>query len=255
MSNMSCIGILADDADSFSRTMARLHRDSVFTEARSAMWTDGSGASLAFHGDDGMACVTPFFAAPAPSVWTVRSREPIVDGECFHCSGVDVDVLDGSGETITRTCVQLVEFQPYETFLRGPRDWRLEVVAFAHRLSCFADEAALGRAEELGSLKLAANGFLPVGMFETGDGVSGRARAMFAGRVVAVGGRRNAATGGDFVHLVVETYPGRIDVVAPADGAPPVAGEIALVMAWLVGRPVEPPLPVEKKRKRWLGLV
>jgi hypothetical protein len=67
-------------------------------------WTDPSGASVAFHLDEAGAidCCTPFFQAPEPARWRVRTSGPHPDAGCSHCGGADCDVLDAGGELVTR---------------------------------------------------------------------------------------------------------------------------------------------------------
>jgi hypothetical protein len=259
--NVACIGIKVADREEFSRVLGRLAGSAVDEFAprpdeRHRRWTDPSGAAIVFHcGADGVDCITPFFVPKAgAAVWRVRSSRPAVDPECAHCSGADCDVLDAAGELVTRATVQWLNFLPYREWLGRERTYDLEVAAFARAARFCADLAEFDEAQKAWwgdgksepgkrETRLAAESFLPTGMFEPAGGpLSRRATALVCGRVESAETLENAATHVRFRHAVVRSIFGRVDVVAPDDGnAPPAAGAIALIQAWLVGRPV--PLP------------
>lgn len=260
-SNLGCIGMTPTDEDSFSRLMVQLsEKASVEASGRGSLvhrrWADPSGASIAFHVKaDDIACITPFFA-PEDGLtrWSVQTTQPWRDEQCVHCSGADCDVLDASGELVTRATVQWLHFLPWQKWLETPHRFELEVVAFARAAQVFdgpeaffaAQEKELteARAADASSETLprfAENAFLPTGMFSEDE--PDRATAVFAGRITRVEHRVNTQTGGDFHRLRVHTLPGEIDVVlSECDGEPQV-GAIAWIDAWLVGRPVDPPPP------------
>jgi hypothetical protein len=255
------IGFSFEDAGAMQATLDSLFDETV-QEARAEVrghlrehlrWRDESGASFAFHLEDkAIACVTPFFEPPGGlSRWRVRTKAALDDGDCAHCGGAECDILDADGELITRSAVQWLHYQPFREWLGQERTYWLEVAAFAHRVELFADEedfrtshrSRLGDAREPGGepLRIAPEAFLPLGMFESGPDVGGRATALFSGRVEAASIGKNSAGGGPFWHVRVASLPGPIDVVAAGSEiseAPP-PGAIALVEAWLVGRPAE----------------
>jgi hypothetical protein len=111
----------------------------------------------------------------------------------------------------------------------------IQIAAFAHTLSVFADEEEYRRAPQ-DEPRFATESFIPVGLFET----SGEppAHAMFTGRVLEAALRTNPATGAPFFWALVRTLGGQIDVVAdPAlVQAPLVAGGVVQGMFWLSGR-------------------
>src|SRR5689334_19165994 len=85
------------------------------------------------------AVVTPFFVAPGGGTrLSVRTSAPHLDKECAHCSGADCDLVDESGELITRTTIQWAFFEPYRAWLGEAREAALEVVGFASALSLCA---------------------------------------------------------------------------------------------------------------------
>jgi hypothetical protein len=89
---------------------------------------------------------------------------------------------------------------------------------------------------------MAPNFFMAYGMFSQGSDVGASARVSLAGRVARAELRRNSR-GGAFWWLRLVSLPGDVDVVAPAEALAnlPHVGAVALVDAWLVGRPIEPP--------------
>lgn len=210
---------------------------------RHLRWQDSSGASLAVHVEgESISCVTPFFV-PADGLtrWRVRTVGPRDDAECRHCGGADCDLLDESGELLSRATVQWLVFAPYRKWLGVERSYNLEVSAFAHELRVFNSEANFAAAD-LHGLKLASNAFLQIGLFQSTTHLGTAAVAQFAGRV-AIAERLTNTRGSDFWHLRVETLPGALDVVAAPNllQRPPCVGDLALASGWLVGRPTEPP--------------
>lgn len=258
-SHFDCIGLRAPDGDSFVGLVSALAESAVEDAPGHLRWTDPSGATIALHLGDGMTidCVTPFFLpADEPlSRWRVRADAPALDPGCEHCGGADFTILDGAGEMVTRATVQLLHFVPFQPWLRETREFDLEVVAFAEWAAFFAtaEDFAQGqheawggsheiqpRAPESESLRLAEQCFLPLGMFAPeGAPMAERARALFSGQVTHVSTLTSSATKETFQRVRVDGLGGPLDVVLDPSGsrADPVPGAIALVRAWLVGRP------------------
>jgi len=207
-------------------------------------WTDTSGASLALHVVDGMVvCVNPFFDPwMGLSRWQVTTSEPGDDDHCAHCGGADCDILV-DGEMVTRAFVQWLHCQPCRQWLEQERTYDLEVVAIAERVEIHADEDAFrcDASTSLGGLRLAPDGFIPVGMFDR-ERKGPAAGVLMAGRVTGFARLQNPF-GGVFWHLRLQALPGLTDVVVPEYGLQeePGIGQIALVQAWLIGRPVQGP--------------
>jgi hypothetical protein len=275
VSHFAAIGLGSETPDEFERSVGRV-MDAARPPAELGAagqghlwWADASGAAVAAHlaSDQAIECVTPFFLGPEGGTrWRVRSREPHLDAGCGHCSGADCDVIDGAGDLVTRTTVQWAFFRPYRSWLARPREYDLQIVAFASELSLCessADldrvqaarfgEAEAGQPQEPGKpFRLAEEAFLPYGMFGNEGNVTQRARATLTGRVEAITTRTNTLTGRPFLHARLVTLGGPIDVVASlaASDGDATKAQIALVDAWLVGRPCEPP-PMPEPRG-WL---
>lgn len=258
MSNLACLGFQAgtetEFKDSIMKVVARsreVHRGGGFTHN---LWQDKSGAAVGLHLKRGaIDCLTPcFLPLEDATAWYVETQEPAIDPECLDCSGADCNLLEKSGELITRASIQFVFFRPYRNWLSKARRFKLDVAAFAEEFDLYDSEKDFEARHKESSwfagsdveFKMAPNCFLPTGMF--GDlsegGMRARARSIFAGKVVRATSRTNTLSGGAFWQLRVESLAGPIDVVHPAkDGFNPAPGQIALIGAWLVGRPVDPP--------------
>ena len=256
MSNLACIGVAVADEDQMGQVLMGLIEDAVedapsSRKSQHLLWRDDSGAAVAFHlSKDELSCITPFFAAPQPATWRVRTSQATVDPECLHCSGADCDVLDPKGETVTRAAIQWLHFAPYDKWLRRTREFAIEVVAFAHWVGFYPDEAAFTAAcaertkDETGeSLSLAPDFFLPAGLFGNSKHMGERAECSFAGTVSSVTTLNNSRTDQPFLHLRVDTLAGPTDIVCPPDACEgrPAVGSIAWMEAWLVGRPAQSP--------------
>jgi hypothetical protein len=258
-SNFECLGFNISDPGDLERTIApliesapRLHKSGGGFSHH--LWRDGSGAGIVFHIRKGaLHCLTPWFSPPeGTEPWRVVSEKPMLDPECVDCSGAACDVLDEKGDLSTRAAVQFACFRPYQAWLSKRRTYALNVSAFASELDVFATQADFDKVASRIPVEgpdgiqptFATNFFIPTGLFDEdlGPRVELRARALFGGEVSGAFLRTNRASGKKFWHLQVESLPGRIDVVHPErEGLYPATGQIALVSAWLVGRPLQPP--------------
>lgn len=124
--------------------------------------------------------------------------------------------------------------------LRLPFIATVQLAAFAHEMTCFADEAEFDESQQ-GTPRFAPTFFIPSGLF-TGDSPEPpRAMALFAGHVERSELRTNPASGHPFHCLSVQTMGGVLDVVAdPAIvEKEPAAGGIVRGSFWLSGRIVD----------------
>ena len=234
-SHFSVLGFLdaRRDLDAFFALPAERYVDA--SGALHALHADASGAAVVAHVVDGtLVCVTPLFRPRTPNRWTLRRSCACIDATCAHCSGVDVDVYGvapGDPEQFdTRCTLQLACGRAFAERGIGAVDVHA-VVAFAHELRAFRDEADLARAQH-GKLRLAVPSFLPTGMFGPADDVGARAQAQIVGRVMSATPCVNGVTGGSFLHLVVDGLCGPIDVVADLQDI--AAGAVVEISAWLV---------------------
>ena len=264
---LECIGIPAVSPEEINDWLARcvaatreIHRGG---DVSHSLWRDYSGAAVGIHLDKGkMECITPWFTSPDGSTkWLVESTGPVLDPQCVDCSGADVDVLDAEGAIRTRAAVQLLFFRPFKDWLATKRRYRIEMAAFAERFEVYNTveqfEEGCKKSRWLSGLQLAPEAFLPVGMFKDAGqvGLRERARAIFAGTVTKSVKRENSVSGLKFFQVRVATLPGEIDVVHPVtDALRPKPGQVALVSAWLVGRPVDPPPRTKNLLRRMLRI-
>lgn len=261
VSHFSVIGLRVEGQDAMMRLVdaaaSKAVDDVPAFPGQHLRWTDPSGAALAMHLDGpAIACVTPFFIAPEATRWRVRTSSAHDDSKCVHCGGADCDLLDVSGEMVTRATIQWLHFQPFRGWLAEPREFSLRVVAFAHRAAFYDDSAAFEAGQESWwpglrdrkgptgqPMGFAEESFLPEGMFGDGRDVGDAATVLFAGRVEHARTVTNALTGLPFGHARIRTLPGSIDIVFDQAEGMPVAGKLAVVRAWLVGEPDPAPPP------------
>jgi hypothetical protein len=278
--HLECLGFRGLDKASFAARMNSLAEAAIEDAparmpARHLRWTDASGASIAFHMSNSktIECVTPFFVpADGPlSRWRVRTAAPAPDPECEHCGGTDCDVLGNAGEMATRAAVQWLHFAPFRGWLERPREFDLDVVAFASQAAFFETSETFRewrrefwvgpgghepKTPDGHALRLAEDAFLPSGMFAPeGASMTERATALFCGRVASLSRLTNSVTNEAFHRIRIDSLPGLIDTMLdPTEFASePLPGTIAVVRAWFVGRPTLPPpvRPTAFWRRPW----
>lgn len=131
----------------------------------------------------------------------------------------------------------------------------VQLAAFAHELTCYADDTAFDAAQS--EPKLASESFFPVGLFtDDQEGSGPSAMAVFAGHILQAEVRENPATGHSFHHLVVQTLGGTADVVADptcVEGEPVIGGVVRGAF-WLSGRIVQEDAPRPGILRRLFGI-
>lgn len=139
------------------------------------------------------------------------------------------------------------DFDLIQEKLSLPQIVSAQIAAFAHELSCFADDAAFHASQE-SKVKMAAESFIPSGLFTPSVARQDdereskpQAMAIFNGHITASEVRVNAHTQAPFLVLSVQTLGGTFDVVADSsivEGAP-IVGGVASGTLWLSGRIIE----------------
>ena len=117
----------------------------------------------------------------------------------------------------------------------------VQLAAFAHELSVYADEEEYNKAQET-EPKFASEFFIPSGLFE-GDEEGGRPSSMglFGGRVLAAEKLRNPYSDEYFYYAKVKTLGGEFDVVADPELVTEEIREGNIISGsfWLTGRLIQ----------------
>ena len=128
---------------------------------------------------------------------------------------------------------------PLDDSLNEIIEFSVQLTAFPHRISLYADEQAFNAAER--ETPYAAQTFIPIGLMqqETQDNAEGKVlpTAYISGSIKAAALRENPLSGEVFYHLVIDSYGGAIDLLAHPDLFPqaPAVGNIVETEAWLNG--------------------
>lgn len=128
---------------------------------------------------------------------------------------------------------------PLDDNLNEIIEFSVQLTAFPHRISLYADEKAFTAAER--ETPYAAQTFIPIGLMqqETQDNAEGKVlpTAYISGSIKAAALRENPLSGEVFYHLVIDSYGGAIDLLAHPDLFPqaPAVGNIVETEAWLNG--------------------
>ncbi|MFN0028174.1 MAG: hypothetical protein ACKV2O_13485 [Acidimicrobiales bacterium] len=240
-----CVGFPAPDA----LTLVQLLRRTV-TDGVRVSRSDGS-VSVRHHDDRSGARITVVLSADGvirsakPSFLPTVSR-PVrarVHGRHPDSANPDAELVK-----ITLRGAQLpwsVEFEDGAAAVAGlsfGEETDLEVVGFADRLACYEDEGAFAAS----GATLGAREMLPAGVHGLGRDLGGqRLSALASGVVMEMEELHNGLSGASFLHLVIDTTPGPLDVVVSpqqVDGPRPRRGHLVTGSLWLVARQVPPAL-------------
>ncbi len=205
-------------------------------------WAPGGGAELWFERDANMNMVgmNPHFNAVTPTRTRLTARQPDatypLDGG-FHL-WLDPQPLDEDGDAETGAAPLFVAVPDYRAHdaLELPIELDLAIAAFAHTLEVYATEAEM---HATGSM-MSVQSLIPSGLFLPGGVVKSpaRAEAILYGTVEATEMRRNGATAREFIWARVQTFGGRLEIVADQSLAAtsPVAGGIIGGTFWMSAR-------------------
>ncbi|MCF7788991.1 MAG: hypothetical protein K9N47_22895 [Prosthecobacter sp.] len=186
-----------------------------------------AGINPHFHGPARMRVgLTAYMPSETPSVldgsfhgWS----EPAVAAESNEMTGTYPFVFDAPDASVHRN----------QTL---PIIGEVQIAAFAHEIALFEDEATFYAAQTEDSLKMAAESFIPSGLF--GDREGTKARGLFVGKILAVEHKTNSLTNISYWWALVQTLGGQFDVVIdPAlVERQPVVGGLVQGSFWLSGR-------------------
>ena len=220
--------------DLLSGTLEHGARIPVDTESSYYVWKPGGGPELwvgvreAGEAKDWLA-LTPYFRGPSrlsarieafddepqypfegrASVWAVGRNEM----DLQHPLSIDLADYALRGDLMSGTVVSF------------------GIAGFAHSFEWWPDEASYMESPRKSPLGLKS--FIPIGMFK--DSGAPRSSGLFTGRIEAAQRLTNTATGQPFLHAVVDTISGQIDVVASSDLVQdiPNTGGIVKATCWL----------------------
>jgi hypothetical protein len=205
-------------------------------------WSDPSGAEiwLQVSASNKLIGMNPHYAG--------RSIVPV--GLTARLPAAGPSALDGSfhgwadpaGEVPDTGCYPFVfdapDYRLHEE-LSLPARKQVQIAAFAREIAAFETVAAY-EASQTGELKYASQSFIPSGLFTpAGDStVPPKARAIFAGHVLAADEKINVLTRRAFYWALVETVGGTYDVVIDSSLLPvvPAVGGVISGSFWLSGR-------------------
>lgn len=203
---------------------------------RIATWRDASGAAVTFVREPDvqggqLVCVTPSVVSTTP--WTARMLEHITDLQCRFCDAARLALLDADGHEATQVVVRLLGVGTVDRPI--PAQGSLVRV----RASAFVEgvEEHARSEQELDDRpgerpRLAARCVIPTGLF----GGRPTPHAVVGGTVAGVDRRTNTATGRDFVHVLLDSYPGRWELVLRDADTPEglAAGQVLRCTCWVV---------------------
>lgn len=204
-------------------------------------WSDPSGAEmwLQVNADNELIGMNPHYAGQSAVRVGLTARLPSarksdLDGS-FH------GWADPTGDAPDTGCYPFVfdapDYRLHEE-LSLPARKEVQIAAFAHEIAAFETVAAY-EASQTG-LMSASQSFIPSGLFTpAGEStVPPKARAIFAGHVLAADERINVLTGRAFYWALVETFGGAYDVVVDSNLLPgvPEIGGVLSGSFWLSGR-------------------
>lgn len=274
VSNLSTIGFSFADEAGYREAMVRLAEQAAERltcgDGEYAIWRSRTGAEIWFHlapePEDGGARdivgLTPFFEGHSEieiEIEDIFQREDDDPLEGAVSAWVAPDDLGIGAYPIVFDAIDHGAIANIEL----PQVRRARISGFARELRCHADEAAFAAAVETGeegASRLAAQAFVPLGMFEraavphavngngnvasdasgaeTDEQADPSSTALINGRVLQHAKLVNEETGQAFHWLLVESLAATYDIVADpqlvtADIAP---GCIVETACWLFGR-------------------
>ncbi len=265
VSNLSTIGFTFGDDAGFRAAMARLADAAIERLAceggEYAIWRSRTGAEIWFHlapasdsgGERQIVGLTPFFEGHSELVVEVerlfqRDGDTALEGSVTGWVAPEASAEDGSEADDLGVGAYPIVFDAVDFAALAGRElpdvWRVRLAGFARELKAHADEAAFHAADAGPEPKLAAQAFLPIGLYdeaEDGEAESAampRSIAVLTGRVVEHTRLVNEESGSAFHWLLVESLAATYDIIADPEI---VSGEIVQggtveVACWLFGR-------------------
>jgi hypothetical protein len=245
-SHFSDIGFVvasSDDLVAFARALPPDTHADATPFGHYLRWSPGSGAEFWFQIDleHHLVGANPHFDAMTPTRVRLTAREtspthPLDGGFHLWLDPQPIDPADGdAGVGATPLLVDVPDFRLHDALVL-PIDVDLAIAAFAHTFESHPTEEAF---RATGS-KMATESLIPSGLFAPGGAVTvpPRAEAILYGHVEATEVRTNPTSGLEFIWCRVQTYGGKLEIVADRTLAAelPVVGGIVGGSFWLSAR-------------------
>lgn len=249
--HFACIGVSASNTLDVGDAIEPLMKAAQWTArgggGRMGVWRDPSGTLMSFNTNriGSIQCCTPGFDGAQRQ--RVRPTGILKDPECAYCDMLHVEVLGDGDQMCYPLALQVVDIGTTRDRIPMKSPVLMTIAAFAEEITVWADDAA-HRASQDKEPKFASESLIPSGLF----GPAPHPHAMITGHVVQSALLRNQSTGGPFNHMVLRTFGGTYDVLAPVDllPQPPAAGSVVQGSFWMVGRVIDG-LQAPQKKKRF----
>jgi hypothetical protein len=164
-----------------------------------------------------------------------RSDRPL-DGSVYGWVNPSGPRADGGDYPVV---IKIPDFEIFRARVSPQTAVTMQVTAFTNEIEIFDNDDTFAAAQpERG--RMAAESFVPAGLFADGDGGANtpEAHAIFSGHVRTADLKANPQTGRNYYYLTVSTFGGIYDVVADPElvPRPPEVGNVVRGSFWLTGR-------------------
>lgn len=231
-SNLSTIGFTFPDEAAFRDAMlacaSQASAELACPAGHYGIWRSRTGGEIWFHlgrsdaGEVEIFGLTPFFEGKSEVrllLTDVLNREGDNAFEGMFRGSVLTDASGAEGSY--PVVFEAVDFAA-RAALSLPGEHLVRLAAFARELTAHSDEAAYYATHDIskGETQLAAEAFIPIGLFaasEQGEGAGASmpgSMVLFTGKVLEAGSLTNEASGLDYIWMLVATLDATVDVVA-----------------------------------------
>lgn len=260
MSNLSNIGFPVGSQEDFEQLVESTLAKSRRVEASNGhylVYSDSSGAELwtQVNSANELVGANPHFAGESRRnvclTSTVERSESELDGAFHGWAQPSTPNDPDSGEY--PFVFDVPDFRTIGT-IDFPRDFEIQLSAFAQELQVYTDEAAYD-SNQTSEPHFAVESFIPSGLFNfdgDADPEPPEAFGIFTGKIKRSEKRRNSFTNSEFYWILVDTLGGEVDVVADTTliSLEPHVGAVVQGQFWLSARLIDPPGIPDKRNDR-----
>lgn len=251
MSNFSNIGFNISSQEEFQSLLEKAYDHSStikIPEGAYAVYSDDSGAELFIQLNSKNICIgaNPHFKGKSRRTVcltnAIERPESDLDG-AFHCWAAPA-LLNNPESGQYPFVFDLPDFKTLGK-IDFPKNFEIQLTAFAHELSHFSSEKEYYENQET-ETKFAVHSFIPSGLFSADDlasETSPQAFGIFSGTIKEFEKKQNTLSRQEYYWLLVDTLGGEIDIVADLRffEVQPVENGIVSGQFWLSGRLINPP--------------